>query len=71
MKINKADFRKYLAAFLSLTSFVYMFAITFLHIPKENMNNANIILGFLLGTTLAAIVSFYFGASESPDEKLS
>ena len=67
MKFSRADFRKYLAAFFSLASFLYMAAITFFHVPKENMNNANVILGFLLGTALAAILGFYFGASEGPD----
>ena len=69
MKIDKADFRKYLAAFFSVASFIYMAAITFISVPKENINNSNVILGFLLGTTLAAIISFYFGASEKPDKE--
>ena len=70
MNISKSDFRKLLAAFFSLASFIYMGAITFFTVPKENINNSNIILGFLLGTTLAAIIGFYFGASEEPDKEL-
>lgn len=72
--MKKSDFRKILAIFLTSTSLIYMTAITFCTVPKENINNANIILGFLLGTALAAIISFYFGASEesttgeTPDE---
>jgi putative flippase GtrA len=69
MKIDKADFRKCLAAFFSIISLGYMTAITFCTIPKENVNNANIILGFLIGTALGTIISFYFGAAESSNEE--
>lgn len=65
MKISKADFRKYLAAFFSLASFIYMALITFCEVPEANINSANIILGFLIGTALSTIIGFYFGASES------
>ncbi|MCK4498968.1 hypothetical protein KAU11_00550 [Candidatus Babeliales bacterium] len=69
MKISKSDFRKLLAAYFSIASFIYMGAITFCTVPKANVNNANIILGFLLGTTLAAIIGFYFGATEESDKE--
>lgn len=64
MNISKADFRKYLAAFFCSVSLIYMGCITFCTIPKENVNNSNIILGFLISTALTTIIGFYFGAAE-------
>lgn len=68
MKISKEDFRKYLAAFFTIAALLYMTAITFFTVPKENVNNANIILGFLISTVLATIIGFYFGTSEESKE---
>ena len=61
MKVNKQDFRKILAIFFSVASISYMGCITFCEIPKANINNANIILGFLISTALSTIIGFYFG----------
>jgi uncharacterized membrane protein len=69
MKISKEDFRKYLAAFFTIAALLYMTAITFFAVPKENVNNANIILGFLISTVLATIIGFYFGTSEESKEE--
>lgn len=68
MKISKTDFRKYLAGFFSVASFIYMGLITFCAVPEANINTANIILGFLISTALSTVVGFYFGASEDPDK---
>lgn len=69
MKISKADFRKYLAAFLTCAAFIYMIAITFCKVPEANVNNANIILGFLISTALSTLIGFYFGASEGGEKE--
>lgn len=71
MNISKADFRKLLAIFFSVASFLYMTAVTFLTIPEKNINNSNIILGFLIGTALSTLIGFYFGSSESSDKGLT
>ncbi len=68
MKVSKADFRKYLAAFLSLAAFLYMVLITFCEVPEANINNANVILGFLISTALSTLIGFYFGTSESEED---
>ena len=70
MKMTKADFRKCLAAFFALAAFIYMTAITFCEVPEANVNNANIILGFLISTALSTLIGFYFGASESEEEEI-
>ena len=64
MKIDKAGFRKILASFFSITSFIYLIAITFCEVPEGNKDNAGIILGFLLGTTISTLIGYYFGYSE-------
>lgn len=71
MKISKADFRKYLAAFFSVTAFAYMGLITFCTVPAANKDSANIILGFLISTALSTLIGYYFGASEQekPDKE--
>ena len=69
MKISKEDFRKYLAAFFSIAALLYMAAITFCTIPEANVNNSNIILGFLISTALATVIGFYFGASEESEKE--
>lgn len=70
MKITKADFRKYLATFLTGAAFIYMAAITFCEVPEANVNNANIILGFLISTALSTLIGFYFGASEEGEKEI-
>ena len=62
--MKKADFRKVLASFFSVVAMGYLAAITFLAIPKENMDNAKVIMGFLLGTAIATILGYYYGDSE-------
>lgn len=46
------------------TAAVYVFAITFLTIPKDSLRFADTILGFLLGTVIAQIIGFYYGSSQ-------
>lgn len=63
--ITKETFRKIIATFLCVMSFVYLFSVTFCAVPEANMDNSKIILGFVLGSTLGVIVGFYFGDSEA------
>lgn len=65
--MNKEDFRKVLATFFSSVSLIYLTAITFFQVPPENVDNAKVIMGFLLGTAIATILGFYFGDSETKD----
>jgi hypothetical protein len=59
----------YLASFWSCTAVVYIFLITFTHIPELNVRFADTILGFLLGTVVATILNFFLGSSASSKEK--
>jgi hypothetical protein len=59
----------YLASFWSCAAVVYIFLITFTHIPELNVRFADTILGFLLGTVVATILNFFLGSSASSKEK--
>jgi hypothetical protein len=65
--MKKADFRKILAGFFSVIGCAYLGAITFWTVPQENMDNAKVIMGFLLGTAISTIIGFYFGDSEKKE----
>ena len=59
----------YYAAFISVATIVYVYFITFWHIPEPNIHFANTVLGFLLGTMLATIINFFFGSSKGSNDK--
>ena len=57
------------AWFWSVGSMIYFFAITFGQVPASSKDFGNIILGFLLGTAVATIISFFYGSSKSSKDK--
>ena len=57
------------AWFWSIGTTVYFFSVTFLTMPEGGRDFANIILGFLLGTAVATIISFFYGSSKSSKDK--
>lgn len=57
------------AWFWSIGSMAYFFAITFGQVPASGKDFGNIILGFLLGTAVATIISFFYGSSKSSKDK--
>ena len=59
----------YFAWFWSVTSVIYFFCVTFTPLPEGGRDFANIILGFLLGTAVATIISFFYGSSKSSKDK--
>lgn len=59
----------YFAWFWSVVSVAYFFCVTFLQMPEGARDFANIILGFLLGTAVASILSFFYGSSKSSQDK--
>ena len=59
----------YFAWFWSITSVIYFFCVTFAPLPEGGRDFANIILGFLLGTAVATIISFFYGSSKSSKDK--
>lgn len=59
----------YYAWFWAIASVFYFFCVTFLQLPEGGRDFANIILGFLLGTAVATIISFFYGSSKSSKDK--
>jgi hypothetical protein len=62
----------YFIAFWSVLSSIYIGAITFGQIPENNVRFADTILGFVLGTMVAAMFQFLLGSSlgsRKKDEK--
>lgn len=57
------------AWFWSVGSMAYFFAVTFGTVPASGKDFGNIILGFLLGTAVATIISFFYGSSKSSKDK--
>ena len=53
----------YFASITTLVTFSYIFLITFGNIPEKNIRFADTVLGFLLGTLLATIITFFYGTS--------
>jgi hypothetical protein len=56
-------FLYYFSMFWSLFSAAYLTAVTFIPIPKENQRVVDLILGFILGTAIAAMFNFFLGSS--------
>jgi hypothetical protein len=57
------------AWFWSLVSVGYFFSVTFLVVPAEGRDFANIILGFLVGTAVTTIFAFFYGSSKGSQDK--
>lgn len=53
----------YFASVSTSIVFTYIFLITFYPIPEQNIRFADTVLGFLLGTLLSTVVTFFFGTS--------
>ena len=64
-----AHFIYWYAWFWAITSVLYFFCVTFITLPEGGRDFANIILGFLLGTAVATIISFFYGSSKSSKDK--
>lgn len=64
-----AHFIYWYAWFWAATSVFYFFCVTFIILPEGGRDFANIILGFLLGTAVATIISFFYGSSKSSKDK--
>jgi hypothetical protein len=53
----------YFSTFWSLFSAGYLIGITFIEIPDKNIRVVDTVLGFLLGTAIAAMFSWFYGSS--------
>lgn len=53
----------YFASAWSLFSMAYIFGITFIGIPESSVRFSDTILGFLLGTLISQLISYFYGSS--------
>lgn len=53
----------YYALGMSGAAILYIGLATFINIPEKNVRFVDTVLGFFLGTLLAAIIQFFFGSS--------
>ncbi len=63
--IMKLIFMMLYATGVTAASFYYFFAITFKTVPEDNIQNSNLILGFLIGSAISTFLGYYFGMSQS------
>ena len=47
----------------SISSIVYIFCVSFVSIPIANVRVVDTIVGFLLGTIIAGLIGYFYGAS--------
>lgn len=59
----------YLATFWSIAGVALIFFLIFGNIPQENIRFADTILGFMLGTIVGQIITFFFGSSKGSSDK--
>jgi hypothetical protein len=59
----------YFSIVWSLFSMAFMLVVTLADIPNDNVNTVNVILGFLLGTAISSIFSFFLGTTKSSQTK--
>lgn len=62
-------FLAYFAVGLMVASMAYVACITFMTVPKESVRFADTVLGFLLGTLMTTLITFFYGSSKSSQAK--
>ena len=58
----------YYAWFITIVSFIYFFAVSFMPVENKNRDFINIILGFLIGTAVNSLIRFFYGSSNKNQE---
>ena len=61
-------FLYYYAWFWGMFAASYFYAVSFAHVENRNRDFVNIILGFLIGTTIPAIIAFFYGQANKARE---
>jgi hypothetical protein len=66
---KRKTFILFFAVGIVTVTLVYAFCITFIPIPDSGKDHAKTILGFLLATGLATLISYYWGSSSGSAAK--
>lgn len=48
---------------------LYLFGVTFFHIPEKNQHIVDTAVGFLLGTIIAGFIGYFYGSSHGSKDK--
>lgn len=68
--INKRETYKHkLASYVVIFSSVIVLLLFFVEIPKENQRIVDMVLGVIVGSGLVSVINYFFGATESKEEK--
>lgn len=59
-----ARFQDSFAVYLVTLAAGYIAGVTFIPVPKDNQSIVNTVLGFLLGSLVGTIVTYFYGASK-------
>lgn len=66
--LNREDFKELMAFLTVILTFLYVFLITFIPVPKEGQRFADVILGALLTLVLGKVLGEYFDVNKNKDE---
>jgi uncharacterized membrane protein len=66
---NSDRVRLVLAMCILTPAMVYVFIASFGDVPDDNQRTVDTVIGFLLGTLLASIVSYFYGSSQGSSDK--
>lgn len=67
-KIGTTEIRNILAVITVVGSFLVLYFLIIKPIPGENKETVNLALGFTLGSLVAGVNGYYFGASKGDKE---
>ena len=67
--IVKIKITDLLALIITIGSFGFLYALLWIKIPDTNKDITNITIGFVLGSFVAGVAGFYFGASKKDEPK--
>lgn len=67
--MNEKSFHIYLAGGLVTVAFTFFFALLFIVPPDANRDTINMFCGFLSGTALTTVITYFFGSSSGSKKK--